>query len=112
MSATITYRFDKDFPTDSWIALFRASEYNKWWTHRNAEAALAHRYLIITAWDGDTMVGMLSVESDGVNAAGIDDVVVHPSYRGRGIGSDLMRRALDRLSALKLDFVQLLPIPG
>ncbi len=105
-------RFEKDFPIGEWLALFHASDYNGWWTERNADACLDHAFLVGTAWDGDAMVGTIIVQSDGVNSALIDDIVVHPHHRGRGIGSRLLQEALDRLRPLNLDFVQLLPVPG
>ncbi len=105
-------RFTKDFPISDWLALFQASDYNGWWTERNARASLDYAYLVGTAWMNGQMVGTIIVLSDGVNSAQIDDIVVHPGYRGRGIGSTLLREALERLRTLRLDFVQLMPVPG
>jgi GNAT superfamily N-acetyltransferase len=65
-----------------------------------------HAYLIVTAWLGSEPIGSVTVLSDGMNYATFDDVVVHPDYRLRGIGSELMRRALARLTHIadiKLD---------
>jgi len=112
MGEKITYRFDKGFGVPEWLELFKTSHYNHWWTARNARAALDYAHLVVTAWDGAAAVGTLAVWSDGVNFAVIDDVVVHPEYRGRGIGTLLMRKALGRLEPLGLSFVQLLPVPG
>jgi len=112
MSRQITYRSDRDIPVESWIALFEAVGYNRRWGERNARASLDHCYLTATAWDGERAVGTLSVRSDKVNFAIIDDLVVHPDYRGRGIGTALMRSALDGIAALKVEHVQLYPIPG
>jgi predicted N-acetyltransferase YhbS len=47
-----------------------------------------------------------------VNFALIDDVIVHPSFRRKGIGTALMQKVLEKIKPLKLDFVQLHPIPG
>jgi GNAT superfamily N-acetyltransferase len=112
MNSAIAYRFDKDIPVDAWVALFRASAYNKKWKgERNAKAALSYAWLVVTAWDGQKSVGTVTVYSDGVNSAIIDDLLVHPDYRGKGIGSALIRAALERIGACHLD-VQLYPIPG
>lgn len=74
--------------------------------------ALDHCYSIVTTWIGGQLVGTVGVLSDGVNYAQIDDLVVHPASRGKGIGSGLMQRALQSIESLDLDFVQLIPIPG
>ena len=108
----VEYRLDKDIPPGKLIAFFRASDYNHWWTERNVRACLNHCYVFVTAWVGDQVVGTLAVNSDEVNFAFFDELVVHPSFRGKGIGSTLLRKALERIAPLGLDFVQLIPIPG
>ena len=112
MDEQLRYRFDKDISIPHWIALYKVSKYHQWWTEHNAQAALDYAYLVVTAWDGTVAVGTLTVWSDGVNFAWLDDVVVHPEYRGRGIGATLVREALARLEPLSLHGIQLFPIPG
>lgn len=87
---TMTLRLDKDFPLDEWIALYRISDYNRGWGERNARAALAYAYLVTTGWLEGRSVGTLTVWFDGVNFAWLDDLVVHPGYRHRGIGTRLV----------------------
>lgn len=112
MDSTIAYRCDKKIPIDAWLALFRESGYNrKWEGERNATAAIEYAWGVVTAWDGEKAVGTVTIYSDGVNSAIIDDVVVHPDYRGRGIGSALIRSVLERIGPLGVS-VQLYPIPG
>lgn len=111
-SPTIDYRFDKDIPINKLLDLYRAGDYNQWWTEQNAQAWLKHCHLIVTAWVDEDLVGTVSVVSDGVNYAHIDDLLVHPSCRNRGIGSGLLQQALKRIEPLNLKFVQLVPIPG
>ena len=43
------------------------------------------------------MVGIVSAVGDGVLAAYIPMLEVLPDYQGRGIGSELVRRLLERL---------------
>ena len=112
MSQKPTYRYDKGISVPAWVALYKASHYHHWWTERNAQAALDYAYLVVTAWNGDAAVGTLTVWSDGVNFAWLDDVVVHPEHRGRGIGTSLVRKALAKLEPLGLHCTQLFPIPG
>jgi GNAT superfamily N-acetyltransferase len=109
---SVTVRFDGRPRVDEWLALYKACGYNHWWTERNAQAALAYAYLVATAWDRERAVATLTVWSDGVNFALIDDVAVHPDHRGRGIGSLLVTEALSRLRNAAITSVQVLPIPG
>jgi ribosomal protein S18 acetylase RimI-like enzyme len=44
----------------------------------------------------------------GGRAAWLEDMVVHPSYRGRGIGESLLRHAIDEARALGCSRITLL----
>lgn len=66
----------------------------------------------MTAWLAGRAVGSAIVWSDGLNFALIDDVVVHPSHRGHGVGTRVVTEALARIRAAGIRSVQILPIPG
>jgi ribosomal protein S18 acetylase RimI-like enzyme len=52
------------------------------------------------ALDGEQVVGCITAISDGGLSAYIPMLEVLPAYQGQGIGSELVRRMLDRLSHL------------
>jgi ribosomal protein S18 acetylase RimI-like enzyme len=108
----ISYRTDKAFDVEAWLRFFHDCDWNRDWTVRNLEAVREHAYMIVTAWAGDEMVGTLTVLSDGMNYATIDDVVVGGGWRRRGIGSELMRQAIARLQHIDPDLIRLHAIPG
>jgi ribosomal protein S18 acetylase RimI-like enzyme len=58
------------------------------------EAAL-RKTTNIGAWDGDRLVGVVRVLSDGYFIATVPEIIVDPEFRRRGIGRELMLRALD-----------------
>jgi ribosomal protein S18 acetylase RimI-like enzyme len=51
--------------------------------------------LVISAWDGDRLVGAVRVLSDTIFRSVIYDLLVAPKYQGNGIGSELVRRCLE-----------------
>jgi ribosomal protein S18 acetylase RimI-like enzyme len=55
---------------------------------------------VVLALDGenDQVVGYITAIGDGVLAAYVPLLEVLPAFQGRGIGSELVRRMLDRLS--------------
>src|SRR5271157_243905 len=48
----------------------------------------------ITAWDGQDLVGCLRLLTDGYLFATVPEMLAHPVYRRRGIGRELLRRAV------------------
>jgi GNAT superfamily N-acetyltransferase len=50
---------------------------------------------VVAAYDGDTLIAFCRVMSDGSNMAWLGDVFVIPSHRGRGVGVELVREAVE-----------------
>jgi GNAT superfamily N-acetyltransferase len=50
---------------------------------------------VIAAYDDDRLVGFCRVMSDGSNMAWLGDVFVLADHRGRGIGVELVREAVE-----------------
>jgi ribosomal protein S18 acetylase RimI-like enzyme len=63
---------------------------------------LAGSAAVVLARDGaaGAVVGFITAISDGVSCAYVPHLEVLPAYQGRGIGSELVRRMLDRLRHL------------
>lgn len=56
--------------------------------------AIANSDPVISVWDGEYLIGFARATSDGIYRATIWDVVIHPEYRGNGIGSKLVETVL------------------
>lgn len=50
---------------------------------------------VLAVYDGDRLVGFCRVMSDASNMAWLGDVFVLPEYRGRGVGVELVREAVE-----------------
>lgn len=92
----IVYRDDRRPDTATIIALYRAAALSR---PLDDPARIARMYdaanLILTAWDGDRLAGILRAWNDGGFLAYIADLAVDPAYQGRGIGRELLRRAVE-----------------
>ena len=58
-----------------------------------------HNSYELCAYDGSNLIAYTAAISNGVTDAYIQDVMVHPDYQHRGIGTQLMEQLLARLSA-------------
>jgi ribosomal protein S18 acetylase RimI-like enzyme len=59
-------------------------------------------FLHISCYDGERLVGYADSVSNGLTDAYIQDVMVHPDYQGKGIGTELMKRMIARLKERKI----------
>ena len=59
------------------------------------EQALSHSLAIYVALDGDAVVGLIRLVGDGFSSVLVQDSIVLPSYQRQGIGSALMKQALE-----------------
>jgi len=58
------------------------------------EAMVRNSQIVVTAWDGDLMVGFARCVTDHVYNGQINNVVVDSKYRGQGIGKELLTRVV------------------
>ncbi|EHJ00447.1 GCN5-related N-acetyltransferase [Clostridium sp. DL-VIII] len=54
------------------------------------QAAFQKSYKVVTAWDGNTLVGSCRMLSDGISYGSIFDVGVLPEYQKNGVGKGCM----------------------
>ncbi len=58
------------------------------------QIAIANSQAVVTVWDDQRLIGFARANSDGVYRATIWDVVIHPEYRGAGLGRKLVETVL------------------
>lgn len=56
--------------------------------------AIHHSCPVISVWHFDKLIGFARATSDGIYRATIWDVVIHPDYRGEGLGRNLVQTVL------------------
>lgn len=59
------------------------------------EQALSHSLAIYLALDGDAVVGLIRLVGDEFSSVLVQDLIVLPIYQRQGIGSALMKEALE-----------------
>jgi ribosomal protein S18 acetylase RimI-like enzyme len=72
------------------------------------EVAIANSEPVISIWDGQRLIGFARATSDGIYRATIWDVVIHPDYRGTGLGSKLVEIVLSHPRMNRVERVYLM----
>lgn len=91
----IAYRMGNDLDLDRTIELYRASTLGERRPVDDRErmaAMLRHANLVVTAWEGDLMVGISRALTDFSFVTYLSDLAVRVSHQRAGIGKELMRR--------------------
>lgn len=65
----------------------------------NYKRILGNTYFCVACFANDQLVGYVDVVSDGIDDAYIRDLVVHPDYQHRGIGSKLLAIVVGRIKS-------------
>ncbi|MBD2207630.1 GNAT family N-acetyltransferase [Calothrix sp. FACHB-1219] len=89
--------------------LFNLSAF--WARERSIEdlsIAIANSEPVISLWDEQRLVGFARATSDVIYRATIWDVVIHPEYRGRGLGSKLVETVLSHPRVRSVERVYLM----
>ena len=74
-----------------------------WWPERTlaAIARVLHPDTTVGAWDDEQLIGFARAVSDGHLRAYIEDVMVHPAYRQRGVSKLLLDHLLAALAGIE-----------
>ncbi len=58
--------------------------------------ALKASLAVVSAWDGEELIGLIRVVGDGAAIIYIQDIIVLASYKRKGIGSRLLKSVLEK----------------
>jgi GNAT superfamily N-acetyltransferase len=100
MTTTIHYRETHDLPFDQVIELYQALHWSSARKGATLMRALANSHSLISAWDGDKLVGLGNAISDGYLVVYYPHLLVLPEYQGHGIGREIVRRMQEKYRGL------------
>jgi GNAT superfamily N-acetyltransferase len=96
----IEYRFGNDLDLDEVLDLYRAStlaERRPLDDRAILADMLAHANLVVTAWDGDRLVGIARTLTDFSYVGYLADLAVRESHQKRGVGVALIEKTRERM---------------
>ena len=92
----ITFTEERNFTTAQVVRLFQSVG----WVSANYPEALHKALLgsstVISAWDGDRLVGLVRALDDGAMLAYVHYVLVDPEYQGNGIAGHMIEMLKDK----------------
>jgi GNAT superfamily N-acetyltransferase len=115
MTGEVEVRLVRDYPAGPIVRLYETAG---WWrahydpAHVGPMVRGSHAFAVaVDPATGET-VGMGRAISDGASDAYVQDVVVAPAYRGRGIGRRIVASLLERCAADGILWVGVVAEPG
>lgn len=88
----ISYTEDKRFSEHDIEELFLSVGWVSGRYPQRLNKALMHSSTVVSAWDGDTLVGLVRVLDDTAMMAYVHYVLVKPEYQGQGIAGTMIER--------------------
>lgn len=88
----ITYSTERDFTAEQLGGLFQSVDWLSGKYPVKLKKALDNCPTVITAWDGEELVGLINAIDDGVLTAYVHYLCVNPRYQAKGIGRELLRQ--------------------
>ena len=101
----VEYRVNADMDAQELLGLFRQTEWADARSPDGIRTMLNHTIIHVSAWHDRKLVGFARAITDTIYRAVIDDVVVDAAYRGRGVGSQLMKTIGAELSNVEEVFL-------
>ena len=96
MTDAIQIRDTRDVPKEAVLDLYRANNWSSANKPEQLHQALLHSHSLVTAWDGDRLIGLANAISDGFLVVYYPHFVVHPDYHRKGIGRRMMACLMKR----------------
>ncbi|MGD9060761.1 MAG: GNAT family N-acetyltransferase, partial [Desulfobacterales bacterium] len=97
--------YDRLFETTGWNNAYQASS-------QELYQAISNSWYVLSAYENDRLVGFGRIISDGVLYALICDLIVYPACQGKGIGSTLLNKLIERCRSQNIRIIWLFAAKG
>lgn len=91
----VRYIVGHDVPLDQMLALYKSLGWRQHLHPERVARALAGSTRVVTAWDGDRLIGMARMISDGEFGLYLPEILFEPAYQRQGHGRQMMQRLLE-----------------
>ena len=98
----IEYHQNKAIPKEKLVNLY---EDVQWLAYTKEPeklfAAIGKSLKVITAWEGEELIGLIRAVGDGLTIVYIQDILVKGSHQGQGVGEHLMQQMLSEYEQVR-----------
>lgn len=105
MSTNIVYSEVKDIEIDKLLDLFNSVSWNSAKYPERLQLAIKNSHSVVSAWEGDKLIGLMNCISDGYMTAYFHYLLVNPDYQGMGIGKTIVQKMLSKYDGLICNFL-------
>ena len=100
------YKNTHEFSEQDLKDLFLSVEWSSGHFPDKLVVAMKNFKTVISAWDGDKLVGMICAMDDGIMNAYVHYLLVRPEYQGKGIGKVLV----DKVHEIYKDYLRIVVV--
>ena len=98
----IRYTSIKDLPAEQVQSLYDSVQWSAYTKDMpKLIRAIQNSQIVITAWNEGELAGLIRCLTDFETIAYIQDILVKPAYRKKGIGDELMQQTLAKLNGIR-----------
>ncbi len=95
----------RDIEKEKIIALYKANRWSAAEKPDELYQALINSHSLITAWDGDKLVGLGNAISDGYLVVYYPHLLVHPAYQRKGIGKMIVAKMQEKYGTFHMQIL-------
>jgi len=93
----IVFKDNKIINQQNLQALYEGVEWYAYTKDLNQlQQALENSLYVLTAWEGEQLIGLIRIVGDGLTILYIQDILVLNSHQNQGIATELMNRVLEK----------------
>jgi len=96
----MTYKYNEPVSAKALSDLREAVGWNR--MEKEYENPLMTSYYHIAVYEKEELIGYIDSVSNGVTDAYIQDLMVHPDYQGKGVGTELMNKMIKYLKEKRI----------
>ncbi|MCW6653024.1 GNAT family N-acetyltransferase [Aerococcaceae bacterium NML210727] len=98
----LTYEWNRTLPPEQVLELYKSVQWSVYTDNPEVlMKAMTQSLAILSAWENERLVGLIRVVGDNATILYIQDILVHPDYQRRGIGTYLMHETLRRYAPIR-----------